>query len=101
MIEEDVSAISQIVKDHKDLRIQNLSSKINKAALKYVHGNMDERKASGVDGVNRIEYEKGLEENLERLEYRLKRDTYNPRPSRRVYISKTEGGRPTSWHILL
>jgi group II intron reverse transcriptase/maturase len=93
MIEEDVSFISRFVSDHKDLRIQNLSSKINKAALKYVHEKMDSKKASGVDRVRKSEYEEGLEENLERLEYRLKRDTYNPQPSRRVYISKSDGGR--------
>jgi group II intron reverse transcriptase/maturase len=93
MIEEDVSFISRFVSDHKGLRIQNLSSKINKAALKYAHEGMDIRKASGVDRVGKNEYEEGLEEKLERLEYRLRRDTYNPQPSRRVYISKTGGGR--------
>jgi group II intron reverse transcriptase/maturase len=93
MIEKDISFISRFVSDHKDLRIQNLSSKINKAALKYVHEKMDGEKASGVDRVKKEEYEEGLEGNLERLEYRLKRDTYNPQPSRRVYISKSDGGR--------
>jgi group II intron reverse transcriptase/maturase len=93
MIEEDISFISKFVSNHKGLKIQNLSSKINKAALKYVHGKMDSGKASGVDRVKKGEYEEGLEENLERLEYRVKRDIYNPQPSRRVYIWKSDGGR--------
>jgi len=54
------------------------------------------KKATGVDGVNKEEYGKNLEENLQGLSERLKRMGYHPSPSRRSYIPKpgSEKGRP-------
>jgi group II intron reverse transcriptase/maturase len=52
---------------------------------------MDARKAVGIDQVAKGEYSNNLEENLERLEMRLKLDRYTPKPSKRVYIPKAAG----------
>jgi len=50
------------------------------------------RKASpGVDGVSWHEYEAGLEDRITDLHSRVHRGTYRARPSRRVYIPKSDG----------
>jgi group II intron reverse transcriptase/maturase len=51
-----------------------------------------QRKASpGVDGVSWQEYEIGLEDRLVDLHSRVHRGTYRAKPSRRVYIPKSDG----------
>jgi len=42
----------------------------------------------GIDGVTKEEYVKNLEENISKLSEKLRRDSYNPHPSRRVMIDK-------------
>lgn len=88
MIDQCIDNISKNVREHGDFRIQNLSSKINQEALLEAHRKMDERKAVGVDGETKEEYAKDLAGNMEALVSRLKRDSYNPKPSRRVQIPK-------------
>ena len=50
------------------------------------------RKAVGVDRVNKVHYGRKLEANLTDLSARLRRMGYRPKPSRRVYIPKSNGG---------
>lgn len=50
-------------------------------------------KAPGVDGIRKADYEQSLESNLENLSKRLRTLGYRPRPARRVYIPKSNGGR--------
>src|SRR5579859_3380776 len=51
-----------------------------------------QRKASpGIDGVSWQEYETGLEDRLVDLHSRVHRGTYRAKPSRRVYIPKSDG----------
>ena len=47
--------------------------------------------APGVDGVTWTQYEENLEDKLKDLHARVHRGTYRARPSRRVYIPKTDG----------
>src|SRR5665648_501567 len=49
---------------------------------------MDGKKAKGIDKVSKAEYAENLNENIERLVLRMKRQAYQPQPSRRVYIDK-------------
>jgi RNA-directed DNA polymerase len=51
------------------------------------------RKAVGVDGINKADYGRKLEANLADLSARLRRMGYRPKPSRRMYIPKSNGGR--------
>ena len=64
---------------------------INKELLRQCHKEMDGRKATGVDKVTKAEYEVNLDENLRDLVDRLKRKSYKPQPSLRVYIPKGKG----------
>jgi RNA-directed DNA polymerase len=51
------------------------------------------RKAGGVDGIGKADYERELAGNLADLSARLKRMGYCPKPSRRAYIPKSNGGK--------
>ena len=52
---------------------------------------MDGKKAAGIDGITKEDYEKNLEENLARLVESLKRKAYKPKPARKVEIPKENG----------
>jgi group II intron reverse transcriptase/maturase len=64
---------------------------INEELLLECHKELDGKKATGVDKVTKAEYEVNLEENLKDLVERLKRKSYKPQPSLRVYIPKVNG----------
>lgn len=74
--------------DRTDKRVQNLASYINANTLREIHKRMDKRKAYGIDGITKEEYERNLEENLESLVRRMKNGSYRPNPTKRVYIPK-------------
>ena len=76
-----------------DRKVQNLASYINVDTLRAIHRTMDKRKARGIDGRTKDEYEQNLEENLENLVERMKNGSYRPNPSRRVYIPKETKGK--------
>lgn len=48
--------------------------------------------AGGVDGVEIDEFNCNLEENLTAIEEELQADAYQPKPVRRVWIPKPDGG---------
>jgi group II intron reverse transcriptase/maturase len=52
---------------------------------------LQRRASPGVDGVSWQEYESGLEDRLIDLHSRIHRGTYRAKPSRRVYIPKSDG----------
>jgi retron-type reverse transcriptase len=64
---------------------------INEDLLRKCHEEMDGKKATGVDNVTKAEYGANLNENLKDLVERLKRKSYKPQPSLRVYIPKANG----------
>jgi group II intron reverse transcriptase/maturase len=64
---------------------------INEELLRECHKELDGNKATGVDNVTKVEYEANLDENLKDLVNRLKRKSYKPQPSLRVFIPKING----------
>lgn len=64
---------------------------INENLLRECHKELDGKKATGVDNITKAEYEANLDENLKDLVERLKRKSYKPQPSLRVYIPKVNG----------
>ena len=85
----ELLGIKRIVEEKaKGGKAQNLASAINKDTLSAIHRGMDGKKAVGVDGVTKWEYQEQLEDNLEKLVERMKRGGYRPNPSRRQYIDK-------------
>ena len=45
----------------------------------------------GINEITKKEYERNLEQNIDDLVERLKRKSYKPQPSIRVYIPKSNG----------
>ena len=64
---------------------------INKELLMQCHRELDGSKAVGIDEVTKKEYGENLEQNIKGLVERLKRKSYKPQPSLRVYIPKSNG----------
>ena len=69
-------------------KVENLASAINPNTLKSIHKRVDGKKAVGIDGITKSEYEENLDENIERLVAKMKDGSYKPNPSRRTYIDK-------------
>ena len=90
LVETELKRIAEIIARHPDDKLQTLVHLINKETLKYCHQTMDKNKASGIDGISKEEYAENLEENLENLVLRMKRQAYKPQPVRRTYIPKDE-----------
>lgn len=75
---------------------------INKDLLRLCHEEMDGKKAVGIDGVTKEDYECNLDENLNGLVERLKRKGYVPKPAKRVEIPKDNGKtRPLNKFMLM
>lgn len=66
----------------------NLIHYVNEFNLLQVFKRLDKKKAVGIDGVSKEEYEKHIEENLADLVKRMKTFSYRPQPAKRVYIPK-------------
>ena len=89
--ERKLERISQLSKENPDMVFTSVWHMINIDLLKECHREMDGKKAVGIDGVTKGEYEKNLEENLTNLVERLKNKSYKPKPARRVDIPKGKG----------
>jgi len=80
--------IREQINRHKGERAQNLASVISTEMLMEIHKGMEGRKAPGIDGVRKEDYEIGIEGKLEDLVSKMKREAYKPNATRRVYIEK-------------
>lgn len=83
-----MARISQLSSENADMVFTSIGHLINKELLRECHKDMDGKKAVGIDGITKEEYEAELEENLEK---RLKQKAYKPKPARRVEIPKENG----------
>ena len=83
------NAYLKIAEDSKKYKVvQNLMPKINKENLINQHKLQISKKASGIDRVNKTEYGKNLEQNIEKLLRKMKNFAYRPLPVKRVNIPK-------------
>ena len=88
MMETKLERIPQLSSEQPELVYTSVGHLINKEMLKRCHEQMDGKKAAGIDGITKEDYEKNLEENLARLVESLKRKAYKPKPARKVEIPK-------------
>ena len=86
-----LARISELSATNPDMVFTSVAHLINVELLEDCHKEMDGKKAVGIDGVTRDEYNKNLKENLENLVERLKRKAYHPKPALRVEIPKDNG----------
>lgn len=87
-METQLERIAKVAKEKPKEKFTSLIHLINKQTIIQCHKEMSAKKASGVDKTTKEIYAENLEENVENLINRMKRQTYKPQPSRRVYISK-------------
>ena len=64
---------------------------LNKELLLQCHSELNGKKAVGIDGVSKSDYEENLEFNIDNLVIRLKNKNHKPMPSLRKHISKGNG----------
>lgn len=93
-METKLARIAEVARTKPKERFTTLAHLLNEDMLRQCHQELKSRKAPGVDGVTKAEYEKNLEENLKLLVERMKRQAYKPQPVRRVNIPK-EGSHKT------
>ncbi len=84
-------AISTKAGTAKAHRFQNLYGCLNESLLHHAWRTLNKRGAPGVDKVTTAEYGENLDENIQRLVERLKRNEYRSRLIRRKYIPKGNG----------
>jgi group II intron reverse transcriptase/maturase len=88
-----VERIKQLAAEHPDRKLQTVMHCVNRETLMDAHKRQDGRKAAGIDGTPKAEYERNLEANIDSLIMRMKSFSYRPLPVKRVYIPKEGSGK--------
>lgn len=91
IMETKLARITEISKENPKEIYTSIYHFLNKELLLLCHKELDGKKATGLDGVTKAEYEENLEENIEQLEKELQNMSYIPSPAKRVYIPKANG----------
>lgn len=86
-----LARISEISAKQPDVVFTSIGHLINTEMLSSCHLDMDGKKAVGIDGITKEEYNEHLDENLTSLVSRLKSKSYRPNPAKRVEIPKENG----------
>lgn len=87
-METKLEGIAKVAKERPKEQFTSLAHLINKEMLTLCHAETDKHKAAGVDKMTKEQYAMALDENLDNLVMRMKRQAYKPQPVRRVYIDK-------------
>ena len=72
-------------------KVQGIMHRVNAESLMAEHRKQCKKKAKGVDGVNKEQYDLNAEGNIQDLMERMKKFQYKPQPVRRTYIPKANG----------
>ena len=89
-MEKEAAGIRFQTRDEEP-RMENLMYHVNEQTLIEEHRKQSRKKATGIDGITKDEYNVNVEENLKELVERMKRFSYRPMPVRRTYIPKANG----------
>lgn len=71
--------------------VQGIMHYVNEQTLMAVHQRQNIRKATGIDGVNKLKYDENAAESIRHLVERMRKLQYKPQPVRRTYIPKPNG----------
>ena len=85
--------VNEAAQKARQLRFTNLLHHVNVAALERAFRRQRRSASPGVDRMTVKEYEQDLESNLRRLHERIHGGRYWPKPVRRTYIPKADGGK--------
>jgi group II intron reverse transcriptase/maturase len=78
-------------KENTGRRYDSLMCQLKVPLLSRAYHELDERKATGTDGITKACYGRDLAANLKDLETRLHRGSYRPQPARQVCIPQADG----------
>ena len=85
-MENNFTKITEQLRKYKN--VQGIMSYVNRASLLKQHKKQQAKKASGIDGMTKREYDKNILSNLDDLIERMKSMSYVPQAVRRTYIPK-------------
>lgn len=85
--------LSERAERDKETVFNNLGHIIDKPLLLQLYQQMQRKKASGIDGINKDTYGEDLESNIDNLLMRIRRGTYHPQPARLTEIPKEDGSK--------
>jgi group II intron reverse transcriptase/maturase len=83
--------VRQVARQDKEAQFTALLHHVDVDRLRAAYWALNPRAATGVDGVTWLDYGQDLEQNLRDLHTRVHRGGYRAKPSRRVYIPKSDG----------
>ncbi|MDI3547476.1 MAG: RNA-directed polymerase [Halanaerobiales bacterium] len=83
--------IARVAKERAKEKFTSLYHLLNEEMFRECHYEMDGKKAAGIDGVTKAEYDENIDENVSNLVKKLKNFSYRPQPALRVYIPKDNG----------
>lgn len=90
-METKLTRIAELAKRRPRVKLQTLMHAFDEKSLKAAHRGLVADRATGIDAVTKEEYEEKLQENIDNLLERMKRQVYKPQPVKRVYIPKGDG----------
>ena len=90
-VHSELEGVRQAARRNKGGKFTALFYHITVERLREAFMNLNKKAAAGSDGVRWEQYQAKLEENLQGLHRRLHQGAYRAKPSRRVYIPKTDG----------
>lgn len=90
-METKLARIAQISREKPKEIFTSIYHLLNEDMLMLCHKELDGKKATGLDGVTKTEYEEKLEENIRKLANNLQNMSYVPSPAKRIYIPKANG----------
>jgi retron-type reverse transcriptase len=88
-----LARVNEAARKHRELKFTNLLHHIDIAALERAFRRQRASASAGIDGVTVKAYRQDLESNLQALHERIHSGNYWPRPVRRTYIPKSDGGK--------
>lgn len=87
-METKLLRIAELAKSDPKMKFTSLAHLLNEQSLVQCHQELPNKKATGVKGTTKEQYDENLEENIKDLVSRLKSKSYRPVPVRRLYIPK-------------
>lgn len=91
IMETKLARIAQISREKPKEVFTSIYHLLNEEMLMLCHKELDGKKAAGLDGITKAEYEEDLENNIKRLAKEIQNMSYVPTPAKRVYIPKANG----------
>lgn len=91
IVETKLARIAQISKEKPKEVFTSIYHLLNEEMLLKCHKELNGKKATGLDGISKADYEENLEENIKELAKELQNMSFIPSPAKRVYIPKANG----------